>query len=55
MRRLEGQRKIISDREIVLICGALGCTASWLLSEPSAPEPGLLEIESAIPDQNEKD
>lgn len=46
VRRLEVQRKIISDREIVLICGAMQISASWLLGEPDSPDPALPESDS---------
>lgn len=41
IRRVEGQRRILADRDLLYTATALSCTASWLLGERDAPEPNL--------------
>ena len=39
VRRVEGQRRILADRDLIHVTIALRCTAAWLLNEATAPEP----------------
>lgn len=41
VRRVEGQRRILADRDLIHVAVALHCTAAWLLSEVDAQEPGF--------------
>ena len=49
VRRVEGQRRILADRDLIHVSVALRCTAAWLLSEVDAPEP---EFPLAEPNSN---
>ena len=39
VRRVEGQRRIISDQDLLHMASALRCAAAWLLDEKEAPDP----------------
>jgi hypothetical protein len=41
VRRVEGQRRILADRDLLFVAKVLSCSTAWLLSEEGAPEPSV--------------